>query len=306
MKTTLTVADILTDKIHAPAEFQREKIREDEQLYTSIKDSGVEQPLVVLASEGVYKVIKGTRRLAIAKQLGIPKLPCVVLELPEGEEELPFMRRERFRIDEHRQDLLPTQRAELVREIKRAHGFTDAQVAAYLGVVPDTIANWTDILRYPKQVQEAVDGGKVKLSAVRPLRGLKEEAQLGLFLKHQQDFATPGAERRVQKLIDKEYPPEKVPELYTKPKVSVAIRARPKKPRRVTKNYSHEEKRKLVNSLQAQDDEMQANKQEIKTLRDANTACIPIIGAILRTPKLRDMVPEETLEELRVWSEKYI
>jgi ParB/RepB/Spo0J family partition protein len=300
----MNIQDILTSNIHVPAEFGREKLREDEQLTASIRKKGVEQPLIVLASEGVYKVIKGTRRLAVAKALGIPRVPCVVHELPKGEDEMAYMRRLRFIADEHRQDLLPTQRAELVEQIKATHGFTDTKVAAYLGVVPDTIANWTDILRMPKEVQEAVDSGKVKLSAVRPLRGLKPEAQAELFLRHQDDFASTGAERKVQKRIEKEYPPSKVPELYVKPQVSAAIRARPKK-KRVTKNYSHDEKRALVNSLTAQEDEVEANKLEIKRLRDANVACVPVVNAILRNAGLKKMVPEETLYEITEWSKKY-
>jgi ParB/RepB/Spo0J family partition protein len=302
----MNVQDILTSKIHAPAEFKREKTREDEQLRASIRASGVEQPLVVLASEGVYKVIKGTRRLAIAKELDIPKLPCVILTLPAGADEMAFMRKERFRIDEHRQDLLPTQRAELVEEIKRAHGFTNPQVATYLGVVPDTIANWTDILKYDKQIQKAVDEGKVKLSALRPLRAIKPEEQLPLFLRHQDEFSNTGATKKLQKRFDHEYSPEKKPELYAKPKVSAAIRSRPKKARRVTKNYSHVEKKKLIDSLEMQEAEQAANRQEIREFREKNAACIPLIAAIIRNKNLWALVPEEMRAELTVWAQKYV
>lgn len=306
MKTSLNIQDILTERIHAPTEFRRDAIREDEQLYKSIKESGVEQPLVVLASEGVYKVIKGTRRLAAAKALGIAKLPCVVEVLPKGEEELPYMRRMRFKLDEHRQDLLPTQKAKLVDEIKKTHGFNNAQVATYLGVTSDTIGNWTDVLKYPQEVQDAIDSGRVKAHVARPLRNLKPEAQLSLFLKHQDEFSDTKAVKRLHKRFDTEYSPEKKPELYVAPKVSQAIRARPKAKKRVTKNYSHDEKRRLIHDLELQEIEAQLGKQEIRDLKERNNACIPVVAAILRSPKLREMVPGEVLGELQEWSKRYV
>lgn len=307
MKTSLTVQDILTERIHLPPEFERDAIREDDQLLTSIKASGVQQPLVVVESEGVYKVIKGGRRLRIAKSLGIPKLPCVILSVPESKAEMTFMREERFRIDQHRQDLLPSQRAQLIQEFQRVHNFTNGQVAAYLGVVRDTISNWK-LDAYDPSIVEAIDAGRTTAAAVRPLRAMTKEGQKQVFLKYADSFADPRGTKKLVDFLWRTYTPEKHPDLF--PDAQRAANRRGKQPvkktRRVTKNYSHDEKRKLVGSLEMQEEEVEANKLEIRNLKEWNTACIPVVSAILRNRSLRAMVPAETLEELEEWAKRYV
>lgn len=303
--------DLLTEQLHVPAEFRRPsyKTREDEQLEKAIKKDGVNQMLVVLQSEGVYKVIKGTRRLMIAKALGIPRLACNILTLPEDVDEMAFMRKERFMVDEHRQALLPTQRAMLVEEIKLAHGFSNAQVADYLGVVPDTIGNWTDILKLPKKIQDAIDRGEVKEHAVRPLRALKPEAQLDLFEKHKNELTDTSGAKVFKERFNKQYSPDKAPNLYNAPTVSAKIRkAASGKPRtrRVTKNYSDAEKRKLIESLTLQDSEAKQEKKLTTAINAINTKCIPVVDVMLNTEEIRSKLPEEMLFQLTAWAEKWV
>lgn len=303
--------DLLTEQLHIPAEFRRPSYttREDEQLEKAIKKDGVNQMLVVLQSEGIYKVIKGTRRLIIAKGLGIPRLACNILTLPEGVEEMAFMRKERFMVDEHRQALLPTQRAMLVEEIKRTHKFSNAQVADYLGVVSDTIGNWTDILKMPKKIQDAIDRGEIKEHAIRPLRALKPEAQLDLFEKHKNELTNSASAKVFKARFEKQYSPEKTPELYTAPKLSANIRkAATGKPRsrRVTKNYSDAEKRKLIENLTLQDTEAKQEKKLTGAINAINTKCIPVVDVMLNTEEIRLKLPEEMLFQLQTWADKWV
>src|SRR5262249_13326674 len=91
---------------------------DDEILRNSIKLTGVQQPLVVVRiSDTAYWVVDGIRRLRIAESLGMTELPCVLDHgVEDVDDEAEYRNRIRFILDEHRQDLLPTQRAALIKK----------------------------------------------------------------------------------------------------------------------------------------------------------------------------------------------
>ncbi|MEM0441116.1 MAG: ParB/RepB/Spo0J family partition protein [Candidatus Caldarchaeum sp.] len=50
-------------------------------LLESVKKHGIKQPLLVVPSaDSLYEVLDGSRRLEAAKQAGIQKIPCIVIE----------------------------------------------------------------------------------------------------------------------------------------------------------------------------------------------------------------------------------
>lgn len=311
MKADIRYDSVLTEKLHIPAEFLRPSYttRRDQQLEKAIKEDGITQVVIVLESEGVFKVIKGTRRVTIGKRLSIPRIVCGILTLPAGKEEMSFMRRERLALNEHAQSLMPTQVGGLVNKIKAVHKFNNPQVAQKLGVTGDTIGNWTDILKMPAEIQNAVDSGKVKEHAVRSLRALKPEAQLELFKRHEKEFLTPDGIKKLQSRINKEYSPERHPEMYVAPRASATARKvaqQAPKTRRVTKNYSPEEKRKLIGNLGLQETELRDNKAEIAALKAVNARCIPAVDVMLKTKAIRSLLSEDMVFELEAFASKYV
>src|SRR5690348_2086938 len=116
----LPVLMIPVGSIGVPAQVSRPRPnrQEDDVLFRSIRQGGIQQPLVVLAVGNSYQLIDGSRRLDAARALGLPKVPAVV-DVPSGEvDSESYGRRIRFILDEHRQDLLPSQKAELIVKLK--------------------------------------------------------------------------------------------------------------------------------------------------------------------------------------------
>lgn len=140
MTTTIEGRLIRTDAIDVPKEYQRTpSLIEDDALRKSIEGHGIQQPLVVISTgNDRYSLIDGFRRLEIARFLDLKSVPCVVDQLPEGADASDYQNRMRFVLDEHRQDLLPSQRANLIRKMQTMFQMTQAAVATYLGIDPGT------------------------------------------------------------------------------------------------------------------------------------------------------------------------
>src|SRR5437667_710495 len=107
--------------IHVPEKYRRHgNVVEDDKLRQSIERTGIQQPLVLSQiSDGNYVLIDGYRRLEVARYLKMAQVPCVIDELPDGAPAEEYRDRMRFILDEHRQDLFPSQRAVLIKTLKK-------------------------------------------------------------------------------------------------------------------------------------------------------------------------------------------
>lgn len=305
----MNTALLPTKSLVVPPEFLRETTHstEDDQLLDSIKKGGVQQPLIVLRFGDGYRVIKGTRRLAAALTLGIPKVPCVVEEVPEGQDPLAYARRIRFITDEHRQDLLPSQRAEIIERLKADMKFTNEDVAAYLGVVPDTVTNWTAPLRYIPEVRDVIDDGRLTMRAARVFVGLTEKGQRHILREHLKELTGEGT-GMVHKKLRKLYSPAAHPEFYRDKEKAVARLTRTQPKNRAPRSYSADEKRQLLNNVELKENELLDGKEEAKALREEIEAAIPIIAAIQRNRSLREYVAQkypDMVDELKAFEDAY-
>lgn len=278
---------------------------EDEVLLRSIRQGGVQQPLVVLAVGNGYQLVDGGRRLEAARALGLPKVPAVV-DIPPGDvDPLTYGRRIRFILDEHRQDLLPSQKAELILKLKETMGLNNGQMAAYLGVDPDSITNWLAIRRYIPDVVRAIDVGALTMQQAKAMEGMGEEGQRTVWKKHAEELmqARGGSHRRIRE----QYNPEKYPHFYVNPEKRLAILARGKRKGggKAKINYTAEEKKKLLASVEMKEAEIAELKEEMNQNKREITAAAPIIAALLRENKLRALIPEEMLPELERFAESY-
>lgn len=110
-------------------------------LLQSIKQIGLQQPLVVRAVDGEeerYTLIDGHRRFACAKDLGYKSVPCIVHKnLKPGEYE-----RVRFEVQNNRMAWKPMEKAEAFHRIMITNHFkTNKAAAHYLGISESTVAN---------------------------------------------------------------------------------------------------------------------------------------------------------------------
>src|SRR5438045_3260951 len=106
-------------EIEVPAEFQRAPSRvDDDILRKSIAASGVQQPLITLDIDGALVLVKGSKRIRLAAEVGLERVPIFIDEVPRGAVPMDYARQLRFVLDHHRQDLVPSQKAETIGKLK--------------------------------------------------------------------------------------------------------------------------------------------------------------------------------------------
>lgn len=99
-----------------------------------------------------------------------------------------YRRRLRFILDEHRQDLLPGQRASLINTLKERFKMNNKEVGAYLGVDASTIRTWLLVDSLIPDVVQEVDSGTVSLHSARSLEGTTAAGQEKVLAEHKELF----------------------------------------------------------------------------------------------------------------------
>lgn len=272
----------------------------------SVKASGIQQPLVMIEHEGQKYLAKGLRRLRIARHLELPRVPAVILPLPDGREIEEYVREIRLVLQVHRQDLAPSQKAGIVDTLKEKFGMTHKEVAAYLGIAPDSVTNWLAFRQYIEPVKRALDAGKLTMQAARVFDGMTDKGQRAVWTSHAKELTdSPGG--KIHKRLRHEYPPTDYPEFYRDPELITQRLARKSGKRKgaTRTTITTQEKRRLETSLEVKERELKDTREDHDALkREINAAIVPI-GAILRNEKLRQLVPVEMLPELVRWGEIY-
>lgn len=307
MKVESHFREILASNIRVPSSVMRESPlkTDDDYLDKSIRETGVQQPLVVIPEGERYRLVKGSRRLKIANRVGIPKLPCMVVIPPSDEDVDAFCIRLRFILDEHRQDLLPSQRAESIETLKEIYSLSNPQLATRLGVAPDTITNWLAIRQYKKPIVDAIDSGALTQKNARVFVGMTEKGQDFLWRKHKQDICEGNG--TLHERIRKEYPPIQYPDLYRNASATAAkLATKQSKTRKVAKRASYEEKRKALDSFTMRTTEIETGKRDREFFKTEINRFTKLVGQALHNKALRATVPPEMLPELERFAEVYV
>ncbi len=128
-------------------------------LAASIKDVGVLEPLLVTRKgRKRYILIAGHRRLEAAKQAELSHVPCIVLDLSD-DEFLHYSLIENLQ----RSDLTPLEEATAIRKLIDLTGLTYREIASKLGKSATFVSDRVSLLEMPKDVKEAVIGGRLSL-----------------------------------------------------------------------------------------------------------------------------------------------
>ena len=99
-------------------------VSELDDLYVSIRENGILQPLLVRPRGDRYEVIAGNRRLQVARKLGLSEVPCLVRDANDNETAI-------FRFEENckRADITVVEEAKYIAESVTALGWTIADFA---------------------------------------------------------------------------------------------------------------------------------------------------------------------------------
>lgn len=298
--------NVRRDRIIVPefAERPADKVKDD-LLRNSIKQSGIEQPLVLVPDGNTYLLAKGLRRLERAAELEIEHVPAVVEQPPDGVDPLVHARRLRFILVHNRQDLLPSQKCEFVLNLKTNYGLTNREIAAYTGMAIDSVSNWLAVKQYLPPIVAAMDHGHLTMNAARTFDGMSEEGQRTLWKRHAKELC--GKEGgAMHKALRAKYPPANYPRFYKDPELIAKRLAAPKASTRkgtARTGMSAAEKARKTRSLETLEIEVRDNERKLKRFELEIEASIVPISGILRSAKLRKMIPAQVLEELEAFAE---
>ena len=149
--------------------FESNSLRE---LVTSIRASGVIQPIIVRQAGDGYQLIAGERRWRAARQAGLERIPAIVREATDGESlELALVE------NLLREDLNPMEEAEAYRHLLAQFGWTQEQLAQRIGRDRTSIANALRLLRLPDEIQADLRGGRLTMGHARALLALTTTAE---------------------------------------------------------------------------------------------------------------------------------
>jgi len=167
------VARVQANAYQPRREFDPEALKD---LASSIRESGVLQPIVVRRSGTGFELIAGERRLRAAKEAGLETVPAIVREVSE-DEMLGLALVENIQRD----DLNPMELARSYAMMVKKFGLTQDQVASRLGLSRPAVANTLRLLELPASIQDMVAAGKLSAGHARAILSVQsDEARLAL------------------------------------------------------------------------------------------------------------------------------
>ena len=142
-----------------------------EELISSIRASGVIQPVIVRHRGVGYQLIAGERRWRAARQAGLERIPAIVRDATDAESlELALVE------NLLREDLNPIDEAEAYEKLLGQFGWTQEELAGRIGRDRSSIANSLRLLRLPEEIQADLRGGRLTMGHARALLALTDPA----------------------------------------------------------------------------------------------------------------------------------
>lgn len=144
-----------------------------EELKTSIKRSGVVEPIIVRPlSAGTYELVAGERRWRATQALGLASIPAVIKQLTDRETlELSLIE------NVQRENLNPLEEAKGYARLLEEFGYTQEDIAAAVGKDRTTVANLLRLLTLPADIQQALAGGGLTFGHAKALLGIPDRAK---------------------------------------------------------------------------------------------------------------------------------
>ncbi|MFQ5519857.1 MAG: ParB/RepB/Spo0J family partition protein [Candidatus Methylomirabilia bacterium] len=166
--------EAITESPHQPRKsFDSSRLQE---LATSIKRSGVLQPIVVRPLGEGYQMVVGERRWRAAKMAGLRTIPALVREGPDSDTlELALVE------NLLRDDLNPIEEAEAYQRLLLEFGWTQEELGQRMGKDRSSITNYLRLLKLPSLIQDDLKEGRLTMGHARALLALiSPEEQLAL------------------------------------------------------------------------------------------------------------------------------
>jgi len=134
-----------------------EKIRE---LAESVREIGLQEPIILRPLNGRYEVVAGDRRVLAFKFLSLEKIPAIIREM---DEETLVLARATENLQ--RENLSPMEEARVYGNMRDKLGMSFEKIAKRTGKAGSTVRKYLDLLDIPAKWQEAVDRKEVGIEA---------------------------------------------------------------------------------------------------------------------------------------------
>ena len=133
-------------------------------LERTIKENGIIQPLVVRKVQDKYEIIAGERRFKAASMIGMRKVPCIVMNLSDGESaEVAIVE------NIQRKEMTPLEEAKSFKKLLDKGYLTQEDLAKKMGKSQSSIANKLRLLNLDDAVQDAVLNNRISERHARSL-----------------------------------------------------------------------------------------------------------------------------------------
>lgn len=159
--------EIKSHRYQPRSHFEKEK---EEELFFSIKESGLLQPIVVRPIDEGYEIIAGERRFRAAIKAGFTKIPAIVKDVSD-EKSLELALVENLQ----REDLDPIEEAKAYKRLIDEFGKTQEEISKAIGKTRSVIANTIRLLSLPLHIQKAISKGEISSSHGRTLLSIQED-----------------------------------------------------------------------------------------------------------------------------------
>jgi len=147
-----------------------------DELANSIKEIGVQQPIVVLTKGDKgdrYELIIGQRRYLACKKIGKKEIPALIAVIKNKTEATIVS----FSENIHRLDLEYRDKMQVAIELLSKLGSIN-KVAEHLGVSPQTVKNYIGYAAVPEPIKDMVGKGKLSVeTATRIIKNIPDEKQ---------------------------------------------------------------------------------------------------------------------------------
>lgn len=183
-----------------PSTFQpRLRFNDDsiDELASSIKESGVLQPVLVVPEGNHYTIIVGERRWRAAQKIGLKKIPAIIRKMPKAQQ-LEASLVENLQ----REDLNPLEVALAYQKLTQELNYTQQEIADKVGKDRASVANYLRLLNLPKEIQDYLAEEKISMGHARALLALENtKAQLSMARQVvQSQLSVRQVEQTIQKL----------------------------------------------------------------------------------------------------------
>jgi ParB family chromosome partitioning protein len=165
----LPIGEIMVNPSQPRKFFKDESISE---LATSIKESGILQPILVRPKNGRYEIVAGERRFRAAKLAGEAEIPAIIRDL-EDEAVLQIALIENLQ----REDLNPMEEAKAYALLHQVYKLTHEEIAQKIGKKRVTITNRLRLLGLCEAVQKLIIEKKISEGHARCLIALKSDRE---------------------------------------------------------------------------------------------------------------------------------